>query len=237
MPSRFVLLVLLTAFTGCAQLGLREMGQASRMEQVPTDTLGSSRPLPTHVVNSPGTEATAKRVALVGQRLIEANPQMGMRPLFMTVGATHSEVFHRGPAAGPAEGTRVFVSEGLVAQCQNDDQLAAVLAYEVACLVSEREALASPAVRQPDRRPPPDVPVGNDGMGPFGPPDGTHLVELAKIDRSRHRPGTPALPPPDPVSLARHYLQQSHRDPSTVDDMLPIIRQAEEVDTVGKLMH
>ena len=50
-------------------------------------------------------------------------------------------------------GADVVITEGLVRQCTSDGQLAAVLCTELGRLVSEREALAPPSVRKPERLP------------------------------------------------------------------------------------
>src|SRR4051812_25730959 len=100
MPRRLVPLVLVLAVTGCTQLGVsRKIGMedASRMATVPADTTGTAPSVSVHMVSAPGTEATAKRVGVVGQQLVASNPQAGIRPWFLTVGAGHVEAFHRGP--------------------------------------------------------------------------------------------------------------------------------------------
>src|SRR5262245_59658158 len=73
-----------------------------------------------HVACSPASEETATRVGLIGQKLITANQQLGVRPLFRTVGSPTPEVFHRGTS-------EVLITEGLVKQCASEGQLAAVL--------------------------------------------------------------------------------------------------------------
>jgi hypothetical protein len=182
--------------------------------------------LPTHLTNAPATEETAKRVAALGRKVLEANPQMALHATFRTIGAPQPEVFHRG--YGPLRGCEVFITEGLVRRCQKDGQLAAVLCMELGRVVSEREALASAGTRMHDRAPPPAVPVGNDSGGSFGSPDGTRYVELAKEDRYRRRPGTPPPPPPDPAVLARGYLSRAGFHAGELTDVLPLLRQAEE---------
>lgn len=189
--------------------------------------LSSSR----QVSRAPATEATAQRVMQVGQKLVTSNQQMGIRPVFVTVGAPHPEVFHRGNVL---EGHQVIVSEGLVARCANDAQLAAVLSLELGKIISEREALASPAARDAARRPPPSENIGSDSGGTFGPPDGTRMMELARYDRQRRRPGAAPKPPPAPEALARGYLNKAGFDAETLTEVAPLLRQAEDHFTVER---
>jgi hypothetical protein len=179
-----------------------------------------------YVSPAPATEATAQRVLAVGQKVVLANPQMGLRPIFLTVGSPQPEIFHRG---GTLEGYQVVISEGLANRCVEDAHLAAVLCLELGKMVSEREALASPAMRQAeDRPPPPSEAIGRDSRGTFGPPDGTRLMELAKYESGRPRPGTPPFPPPPPDVLARKYLTQAGYDAAALADVAPLLRQAED---------
>jgi hypothetical protein len=200
---------------------------------------------PSHTVLMPppdssvkGTEASARRVGEIGRQVLEANPQIGLRPVFSTIGAEQTEVFHRGPSstveASAPQGSQVFVSEGLIKQCRTDGQLAAVLAYEMGRLVAERESLASPSARRPDPVPPPAVPVGNDSGGAFGSPDGTRMMELAKIDHLRHHPGSPPPPPPDPLVLARGYLKRAGYPSTDLDDVMPLIEKADQSTTLER---
>src|SRR5207237_1039878 len=98
----------------------------------------------------------AARVDIVGRRIIAANPQVGAKPMFATIGAPEPEIFHRGTSD-------VYVTEGLVKQCSTDGQLAAILCSELGKVVAEREALSPPRTRRPERTPPADVPIGNAG--------------------------------------------------------------------------
>jgi hypothetical protein len=209
-------LPLLLAASGC----LSEDGKPMLVSADPFG--GAPRlPPPQRVAHAPATEETARRVTLVGEKVLTSNRQIGLHPLFLTVGSPQPDIFHH-------EGREVWVTEGLVRQCKTDGQLAAVLCQELGKMVAEREALASPAARVPDRGPPPEVRVGNDQGGAFGASDGTRLVELARADKERHRPSLPPPPPPPPEVLARVYLQQAGFAATDLEDVLPLLRQAEE---------
>lgn len=179
--------------------------------------------------HSPATEETGRRVLSIGQKLVLANPQMGMRPIFLTVGAPHPEIFHRG---GGAEGYQVYISEGLVKLCQNDNELAALLAMELGRMVSEREAMAPLGTRKAENRPSMRESIGSDVAGTFGPPDGTQVMEEAKYASQRRRPGEPRMPPPPPETLARKYLQQAGFETGALVEVGGLLRQAEDHYTI-----
>src|SRR5690348_16093736 len=97
------LLSLVTA--GCADPGTQLVSSS------PFST--AAAPPPAQVSYAPASEEAAKRVGVVGQKLLVANPQVGFRPLFRTVGMPHPEIFHRGS-------TEVIVTEGLAKQCSDE---------------------------------------------------------------------------------------------------------------------
>lgn len=177
---------------------------------------------PDRPVGRPATEETARRVLAVGQAVIAANPQVGMRPVFATVGAPHAEIFHTG---GALENSQVFVSEGLVKRCKTDAELAALLCLELGKIVAEREAMAGASPRPADKRLPPVEAIGTDSGGTFGPPDGTRQMELAKYDKARR--AAPARPL-DPEVLARGYLTKAGFEAAVLQDVAPLVREAEQ---------
>jgi hypothetical protein len=71
-----------------------------------------------------------------------------------------------------------------------------------------------------------DVPVGNDSGGTFGPPDGTHLVELAKFEHDRP-PRDVTIPPPSPDLLARRILQKAGYTLDDLDAARPLLSESE----------
>lgn len=174
----------------------------------------------TQVAYAPASEGIAARVDTVGRQVIEANKQIGVRPVFRTIGAPQPEIFHQGIV-------EIDITEGLAKQCVTDAQLAAVLCHELGKMVAERELLAGPQARKPEARPPMEVRVGNDNAGLFGPADQTHLAELARYDRDRQRAPAPP-PPPDPRNLARSYLIKAGYAPTDLDTALPVIEAASQ---------
>jgi hypothetical protein len=171
-------------------------------------------------------EAEGKRVLGVGQKIIDANPQIGLRPMFVTVGAPQPEIFHQG-GDGPGKPCQVFVSDGLTRLCKTDGELAAVLCVELGKVVAEREALAQPGVRKPAPALPLSERIGPDDHGPFGAGDGTHLAELARWEQQNGRAGK-AAPVPAPQVLAQGYLRRAGFAPAELDHVAAVLRQAED---------
>jgi len=178
-------------------------------------------PMPS-LKSAPATEAVARRVNEVAQRLLAANADLPVRPIFMAIGSPEPEVFHRDTSA-------VFISEGLANKCTSDAQLAAVLSNELGKMVATREALLM-LPRGSEREPPPDLPIGRESGGTFGPPDGTRLAELGKFEQSTGRgpAGGPRHAPPDPQLLARTYLKRAGFAPADLDAVAPLLNEAQK---------
>jgi predicted Zn-dependent protease len=214
-------LVPLLGLTGC-------LGLDTVREPLPLVNSASAvaRPMQPErqVSSSPAMKESSERVVQVGQRLILANPQIGLRPLFITVGVPHPEIFHKGGSLG---GCQVIVSEGMVRLCPSDAELAAVLALELGKIVSERVALTSPAARQGNDRPPPSESIGSDSGGTFGSSDGTRMMELAQYE-ARRRERAAKSGPPEPKALAQMYLAKAGYEPATLDKLQPLLRRAED---------
>src|SRR5438132_12682054 len=86
---------------------------------VPSNPFGSPPPAQiAHTALAPASIEAAARVDCLGRRIVVANPQMGIQPLFRTIGAPQAEIFHQGTS-------EVDITEGLVNQCPADGQLAA----------------------------------------------------------------------------------------------------------------
>jgi hypothetical protein len=187
---------------------------------VPTSPFGTPpapQPQGHTVAFGPASRETALRVDRVGRDVLAANPQIGLRPLFATIGAPQPELFHQGSKI-------VHITDSLVAKCQSDAQLAALLCLELGKMVAEREEMASPRMRNPQGQPPMEVPIGNAGQ--YSSPDLTHLVELAPYDRERQRAGK-RLAPPDPVVLAAAYLEKAGFSRTDLDSAAPLLALAE----------
>jgi len=176
---------------------------------------------------APASLQAAARVDSLGRKIVAANPQLGVQPLFRTIGATQPEIFHQGTA-------EVDITEGHVKQCPSDGQLAAVLAMELGKMISEREAFAGPQTRAPEHEPPMDVRIGSDNAGAFGPADQLHRAELAKYDKERRQRATGAASPLDPQALARAYLVKAGFTAADLDAAAPLLHAAAENNTFAK---
>jgi hypothetical protein len=205
---------------------------------VPVNPFESAAPQPAlHVSASPAATEVAARVDGLGRRILAANPQLGVRPVFRTIGAPQQqgagaalpEIFHRGTA-------EVVITESLVRQCAADERLAAVLCHELGRMIAEREALAALQARTPERDPPLDVPVGNNNGSMMGDADRTHLAELAKFGGGGNRRRPTSASVPDPKALARMYLHNTGYEDSNLDAVLPLVHAAEKNSTMQKQM-
>jgi len=179
--------------------------------------------------HAPASLDVAARVDSMGRRIIEANPQLGVRPLFRTIGATDPEIFHVGTS-------EIDLTEGLVKQCATDGQLAAALCLELGRVISERESLTSPQTRLPERTPPMEVRVGSDNRGTFGPSDQLYRAELGKLDKERRQKTTAVKVPIDPQVLAREYLAKAGYSATELDAVSPVLHAAAENTKFAKQM-
>jgi hypothetical protein len=184
-----------------------------------------------HSAAAAATEATAGRVLTLARKIAAANPKMGLQPVIETLGVPKPTIFHR----LDKDLCQVWISEGLVNQCQSEGQLAAVLCTELGRAASEKAALKPPAQRG-SIEPPPYVPIGNDPGDFRGQPDLTHVAELAKMDEARHRREQLLPLPPDPQLLARVYLQRAGYGVADLQTVAPLLRAAEKNTDVEKQM-
>jgi len=190
---------------------------------VPSNPFGQTPVIQGQRVAAKATPAfeQAKRVDLTGYGILAANPQLGFRPLFTTIGSPEPEIFHSGTAA-------VVITEGLAKQCTTTAQLAAVLCMELGKMSAEKETLTGPGAKVPERAPPMEVRVGNDGGGSFGPADQVHQAELAKYEKEFKQKTTSVQPgfSPDAQALACDYLKKAGYAASELEAVAPLLRTA-----------
>jgi hypothetical protein len=174
------------------------------------------------------TTEAATNVARVGLKVVCANPAIGVKPHFITIGGENAplELFHNGDSD-------VFITETLARQCKNEGELASLLSTELGRIVSERTVVRASDVN--DRGPPPYVPVGNDYGGTFGPADGTRMMELAKYERNRAIARAQTAPPAPDV-LARVYMKNAGYNPADVDSVASLLRLADGSSKLEKLV-
>ncbi len=204
---RYALMVVSAiAFAGCIETDDPAMSYFRRPE-----------PLEMMPAISAASTETATRVDAMGRRLLAANPQIGAKPMFHTVGAPHVEVFHRGTS-------EVFVTEGLVKQCSSDGQLAAVLCVELGKMIREREASVPSVVRTGNSQPPMDDRLGlDDHFG--GTTDSANWKDAVEYDKQR-KSQNKRLRLPEPTLLARDYLGKAGFDPQELQTVQPLLQEA-----------
>jgi hypothetical protein len=222
---------LAVAAAGCNPLESTGLWPDSSMGTVPDRpfTAAPTGPMPTIANAPPGTLAATQRVNAVGQRLMEANAELPVRPLFLGVGSPDPQIFHN-------ETRAIYVSDGLVSKCTTDAQLAAVLANELGRMVSAREAQLALKARRGERDTPVGLAVGTESGGTFGPADGTRLAELGKFEKDTgHGPagGSPSLPP-NPELLARTYLKKAGFAATDLDAVGPLLHEAAQHNDIEK---
>jgi hypothetical protein len=213
------LAMVLAAAAGCVSSG-------ENTATVTANPFGAPAPAePTKQANfAPAPSEISARVDQVGRKILAANPQIGLKPLFATIGSPSPEIFH-----GEQHGTAmVYVTQGLVQQCKTEAELAALLSRELGKMVSEREARTSAQTRDPERLPPLDVPIGQAGMsGVNSSPDLTHMAEMGRFENTHPRRRGP-LPAPDPMALARIYLSKAGYREADLDFARPLFNAAEK---------
>jgi hypothetical protein len=146
----------------------------------------------------PAAEDTlCMRVHVVGHKVLAANPQIGLRPTFATIQAPAPEIFH-------VDQRVIYITDGLVKQLPSEADLAAVLAFQLARMVAEREARVKQDLKLAAARPPIQLPIG--GTGPMSATDMASTAELAKYDKKRSDLQQAATKI-NPETLARNYLE------------------------------
>lgn len=205
---------------------LQPDGNGDTTPLVPASQFASPPPTKSPVFSQkppPSTPGVAIKVDEVGQKLVSANPKLGMKPLFLTVGSSAPEMFHRDTSA-------LYITEGLVRGCKNDAQLAALLSVELGRMVAQREAMALPEARA-EKSAPLAIQMGNTGQ--FNGLDQLQLVEQTRMDAERKRP-TKRNVPADPLVLAASYLENAGYDPRDLDVVAPLLQQADKTFVIEK---
>ena len=188
----------------------------------------------TKVAHAPATEEVANRVWKLGDKIVAANPQIKLPVHFQTIGDPKPELFH----IVQRDGSQVFITQGLVNQCKNDDQLAALLCQELGEIASE-QAARSRSARTAEPRPPMMTPqIGND----IGDASRTDQMILARYEKERRQSESSLPPPVASDKLARGYLQNAGFNPKEFDAAAPLLRAARQNNTweeqmTGKLGH
>lgn len=212
---------LFAAVAGCDGVHRSQLVSPSTPRPVPPPGLSTS------LSAAPATEASARRAVCVAQKLVDANPRLGVRPVVITVGRPEREVFHQG--IGGLKGCKIFITEGLIAACKDEAQLAAVLCVEMGKIVAERAARVGPADTDES---PIDERIGNDAGGNFGAPDGTRMMEAARREKlKRERKAVP-----DPMKCAAVYLDKAGYPKDALESVAGLLGQAAQSEAVRDVL-
>jgi predicted Zn-dependent protease len=128
----------------------------------------------------------------------------------------------------------LFISEGLVNLCKSDAELAAVLSSELGQMVAEKKA-GRRAGADRDSFPEVALPSGSQVMTGGGTPvDAGRQAELAYQER---RPrAAPQIDPVDAARQARMILSTAGFDPTTLDQVQPLLKQSDRGANLRKQM-
>jgi hypothetical protein len=152
--------------------------------------------------------------------ILQANPELSVKPKILVIGSPDPEIFHR-------DTSLIYVTDGLVQRCTEDAQITAVLSLELGKMVSQHSALLAIGNRRPERGPPPYTPIGNDVNNAFGNVDMTRAVELEKYNEARRAAlSAPPPTPPNAQGLAQIYLIKAGGKAEDLTAVAPILREA-----------
>jgi hypothetical protein len=189
---------------------------------VPTDPFQPPTPPkaspPWQANYAPASQEISLWVDYVGRKLVAANRQMAMKPLFAVIGTTDQEMFHQGTDI-------VYVTAGLVKACKKESQLAALLSYELGKAVAERWALSPLEAGTLPEQIRSKVPVNEKAKDASAHKDAwTELVQWVKNEPE-------ALVLPDPRELAKVYLERTGYARADFETVAPLLRAAERSNT------
>lgn len=162
--------------------------------------------------------AVAARIDMLGRTLTGQNPFLGVDPTFHTFGRQQPEIYH-------PDANGVFVTEGLVNRCKSDEELAAVLALELARMSAEQRAAGRLRRSEPLRALPDGGTLSPGGIGP----DQNQLGTQALFDQGHVHSGDGRTAPPVPAEIrtaAADILKSAGIDPKALDAAEPILTEA-----------
>jgi len=210
MRNRWCLLLL--SLAGC--LPFQTNPEEPATQQVATTFGDPRKALPARVHYPPAAPDVGIRLLLVKDKLVGHNPQFA--ELFVTaIGSADPEIFHVGT-------NQIFVTEGLVRQCETDGKLAGALANEMGRMVAEREALIADEIRQPERLRPIAPQIGNSVSREVDP---TQYAELARFEKEYPKHAR-KLTPPNPQQVARGLLENAGFQRTELDAAWPVLQNA-----------
>lgn len=158
----------------------------------------------------------AARVDQVGRQLVGSNPFLGVDPVFHTLGRGELEVCH-------PDIHGLFVTSGLIERCNTDDEVAAVLASELAKMVAERRASDRMGKPEPMRQ----IAVGGNLNSGGDTSDLNQLGTQAIFDQTLTPPGrSKPNPAADNRKAAEDILKAAGYDTKALAAVEPLLAEA-----------
>ncbi len=209
----------------CLCVGCVGLPDQEKTASVSSQFFESGPPLVAKSAPPPAADETVSiRVDFVGRKVIGANPQIGMRPLFATIKSPTPEIFH-------VDQHVIYMTDGLVKLLPSEADLASVLSFELGRMVAEREARVRQDLKFNAARPPIQLPIG--GTGPMSATDMASTAEMAKYDKQR-REAVQVPKKLNPETLARNYLEQAGFLRTDIDRIQSQLQAAEKNSTLER---
>jgi hypothetical protein len=164
------------------------------------------------------TTIIATRVVTVGKEVVAANDgAIDFKPVFFTSGVKESQIFH------VQKQNLIVISEGLVQKCGSDDELAAVICYELGKLAAEHSERGPAGGADL-----PPAPIPSDVVGNGRSPDQTRQAEEALYGRRNGQQRGAREPRVDPRTLALSFYTKAGHKAEDFARMDSIIKEAED---------
>lgn len=165
----------------------------------------------------------AERVDSLGRKIIAQNTFTGIEPMFWAVGVPEPMLFHKGYQ-------ELYISEGLVKQCKNEAELAAVLCSELGQMWAEKQAARRVGAER-DTFPEVGLPGGTTVMGAGGTPDDPGRAAERAYQEKRGKAAQNA-PVEGAGKLARDLMRGAGFDSAELERVEPLLKQSDR----GKLL-
>lgn len=158
----------------------------------------------------PATVGMAARLNALGRTLVTASPFAGVSPNFFVMSTSEVAVAH-------PDAFGVFVSEGMIAKCPTDEDLAAVLALELGAMISERRNLQRLGLADPAA-----AFIAGDDTTASPIQDPTAAVVSTAVPRRDSGPAE------SPEQIARDLLTAAGYDVAGLVRMAPVVSAARD---------
>jgi hypothetical protein len=203
------LALLACGLAGCASFDARDPFAA-------LNPFGPDRRFDPDAAPVANTQATTRAHAVASAVIAQCRNELPDKPLISTIGVNEPMIFHQ-------RSGNLVLSDGLVERCRTDDELAAVICFELGKMAAEQSDKGGP---RGDSDTPPAPRLSADVVGGGYSPDMTRLAEEAKY--SRRAPHTPREPRPDPRTLALNFYTRSGHNADDFARVESLMKEAED---------